>query len=200
MDCGADTPAGNAQAVERDVPAELFPAGETQVRGNTSLDVGCAEQCFQPRGLIRVVERVPDGDAAVFEVMDNARRAAVDADEGHCAEDAFRVEPFGEAGFDAKSVHEHHDARVRPEAWLHKLLRVLDGGGLQRADDPIDLAQLRSGGDGRRVRQVEVTEVAVHCQAVASDGFEVAPHQEAHVVAGLRRAAHRNTRRQLPNR
>ena len=80
----------------------------------------CAEQRFEPRGLVRVVERVADGDAAVFEVMDDARRAAVDADEGHCPEDAFRAEPFGEAGFDAKSVHERHDARVRPEAWLHE--------------------------------------------------------------------------------
>ncbi|MCZ7576728.1 MAG: hypothetical protein M5U18_06670 [Dehalococcoidia bacterium] len=74
-----------------------------------------SEQVTEEGGLGRVVAEVANGDAPIVQVVDDAGLAAINADEGHATEHAGRVEPGGEALFDAEAVHEGDDACLRAD-------------------------------------------------------------------------------------
>lgn len=67
------------------------------------------------------------------------------------------AEPLRKTRLDAESVHQRDDARVRADAGRDEFARRLERCGFQRTDHPVRLAQLRRGGSGPHIPEMEVS-------------------------------------------
>jgi len=139
-------------------------------------------------GLVEVVAVVPDDNAAIAEMVDVAGLAAVNADEREAAEDTLGPEPIGEAVFDAQAVHQGEDFGLGPDAGPDELLGIVEGSGLEGADDQVDAANVPGGAVGVDL-YVEIAVTALDGQAIGADGVVVPAHEEMQVVSSLLESA-----------
>ena len=83
--------AGDAKAVEWDIPHQLLPVGMTQVFGDLAGHAGIPKGLGDLMGArVRRTLELTEDDPAVGDVADDSGLDAVDADKAEAAEDLFR--------------------------------------------------------------------------------------------------------------
>jgi len=128
-----------------------------------------------------------EADEAMGAMVDGAGAGAVDAGEGHAAEDALFAEESGEVIFVAEAVLESQDGGVVFQQGRDEGLEEVVAGGLQCDDDPIDFGHVADvgvdveGAGGER----EIAGAAFDAHAALAYGVVVAAEEEMDVVAGL---------------
>ncbi len=181
-DVRGDAAAGDGEAIEGDVPAELLPAGGEERRCGEDGDSGALPEGHGSLDLDGVISEVCEGDGAIVDVMDLAGVASVDAGEGEASEDGCAGEPGGELLLDAEAVHQREDAAVIADAGGEQFAGLVHRGGFEGADDPVDGADLGAGaGDGGR-SEVDGAIDAFDVETVGGDGVIVTSEEEVDIV------------------
>ena len=80
---------------------------------------------------------MPDGNCAIGQVVYEPGFPTVDAGKGQSAENALCAEPAGEMLLKPQSIHKDEDPCAGADAGLDKLMRIMQGAGFQRTDDPV---------------------------------------------------------------
>ena len=131
---------------------------------------------------------VAEVERAELEVEDLAGLAAVDADEGHAAEDLAVGQQGGDFAFDGEAVHQSDDAGFWGEERAGEGGEGVEPGGFEADEQPVDWAvrgELVGRAGDAWAGQVEVAERADKSESVGGDGVVVAAEQEADIAAGL---------------
>lgn len=128
----------DGEAVERDVPDELFPAREGEAGLDAAWDVAGAEGVRNGEGAFtRAVEMLAKGDEALGAVIDHSGGEAVDADETQAAEDPLGAEMTGEELFIAEAVLQGEEQGVAVQQRRQQAQEFHVGGGFEGDDDEI---------------------------------------------------------------
>jgi hypothetical protein len=178
-----DSTRGDGKAVERDVPDQLAPAGESEIGEDAAVESGADKEIGDGRERLEMGEGA-HLDAAVGEVVDQARLAAIDANEAESSKDGMTGKMAREKGLVAESVLEGEEDRAGLEERREQVGKGVIGGRLDRDDDEIDRADLRGRGEGAHRIEVQVAGDAVDDQSAFPHRREVAPHEEGDLGDG----------------
>ena len=120
----------DAESVEGNVPDQFFPLGLCQVvvtlQGTVVSRIIAANSCVRgPAGA------ATEHDRPVFQVMDDARFDAIEADEAESAENLFRRKELRQLFRVAQSVSQRDDCRLRPDQGRQQFRELIVGGRFQ---------------------------------------------------------------------
>src|SRR6266540_628365 len=175
--------AGDAQAVERNIPDELLPMGAGEVVGDVAGDAGALKHGAKVvRARLGPAPELAEHDAPVVDVLHDSRSDAIEADETKPAQDLFRLEKGGELFLVAQAVLECQQRGARADQRREKLRKLLIGSGLQRNDDEVGDANLTRFPGALRTR-VKVALGAANADAMTADGLVIGTEQEMHVAS-----------------
>lgn len=193
---------GDAETVEGDVPDELLPMGEVEVRGDFTRDAtlteGVGDEFSSKRWslvtststgelewgvrVVVVIEFAED-DAAMGDVFDLAGAGAVDADKAQAAEDLSWGEELGERLLVAEPVLQGQHGGVWADQRGQQPRELPVGSGLETDHHEIDDSDFGRVRGGVRVNG-EITIGTADLNTVGSNGGEVGSEEEMDVMTG----------------
>src|SRR6266511_3428732 len=174
--------AGDAEAIEWNIPDELLPMGAGEVVGDVAGDAGALKHRAKVvRARLGPAPELAEHDAPVVDVLHDSRSDAIEADETKPAQDLFRLEKGGELFLVAQAVLECQQRGARTNQRREKLRKLLIGSGLQRDDDEVGDANPGRFPSALRTR-VEVALGAANGDAVSAHNLVIGTEQEMHVA------------------
>lgn len=174
---------GDSQAVERNVPNELFPVGAFEIIGNRAGDPGVAKS-----GSDLVSARFgpalefADFDFAMGEMMNDAGFGAVQANEAKPAENLFDGKKGGEGFFIAQAVLKRQERGVRSDQGREQRREEMIDRGFERDDHQVAGADL-SGILGGAGTSVEIAFRTEDLHAMAPDLVEIRTEKKMDLVS-----------------
>lgn len=158
-----DAAAEDGEAIEGDVPDELFPANGGDAVSEGAVDAAGVEDFAGSRGR-RPGTGNPGSkrDLALCGMFDDAWCGAIDAGEAHAAEDPLCAPAVSEVFFVPEAILERENAGVFAEQWRDDGIKRAVVGGFQGDNDEVRRAHFLCAAKSLRLRQREVAEVAFH--------------------------------------
>ena len=141
--CARDT-----EAVEGDVPGELFPMGLGEIFGDAAGDTSVAKHCGDlVRARLRKASEFAEHHCAVVDVMNDAGLSAVQAHEAKAAEDLFWRDNFGQLLLVAEAVLQSNDCCGGADQRRNQFRQTVVCRGFQADQDQVSHADIfRMGG------------------------------------------------------
>lgn len=177
--CGSD-----AEPVEGDVPDELLPMREVEVRGDFTRDATLTEGVGDEFGAREGrADEFAEDDAAMGDVFDLAGAGAVDADKAQAAEDLSWGEELGERLLVAEPVLQGQHGGVWADQRGQQPREFPVGSGLETDHHEIDDSDFGRVRGGVRMNG-EITIGTADLNTVGSNGGEVGSEEEMDVMTG----------------